>query len=65
MLHTVAVSVLAELLVDAGALATAELAAPYTGEWVFIPAGVVVVATLPLLVLNLARVLRAETRTHL
>ena len=57
VLHTLAVSVLAELLVDAGALAAAELIAPYTGEWVFIPAAVVVVATLPLLVLNLARVL--------
>lgn len=65
VLHTLAVSVLAELLVNAGALAAAELIAPHAGEWVFIPAGIVVVATLPLLVLNLARVLRAETRTDL
>ena len=63
VLHTLAASILTEVAVDAGVLAGADLLAPRTGEWVFIPAGVVVVATLPLLVLNLARVVRAELRT--
>jgi hypothetical protein len=60
VLHTLAASILVELLVDAGAFAAAELAAPFVGDWVFVVVAIVLVGTLPLLAVNLARVIRAD-----
>lgn len=58
VLHTLAASVILELLVDAGAVALAEILAPTLGDWVFAAAAVIVVGTAPVLVLNLARIIR-------
>jgi len=60
LIHVLAASVLAELAIDLAVGAGAEWAAPRVGEWVFIPAAIVIFGTLPLLVANVIRVIRAE-----
>ncbi len=62
--HVVVASVLLELALDFGAGAAAVLTAPYVGRWVYAVAGVVVVGSLPVLSLNIARVSRREWRRH-
>jgi hypothetical protein len=63
VLHALAASVLVELLVDVGAVALAEILAPTVGEWVFAAAAVIVIGTAPVLVLNLARIIRRLPET--
>lgn len=62
--HVVVASVALELGLDFGAGALAVVLAPYIGEWVYIAAGVIVVGSLPVLGLNIARVARREWRRH-
>jgi hypothetical protein len=62
--HVVVASVAVELALDFGAGAAAALAAPYLGKWVYAVAGVIVIGSLPLLTLNVARVARREWRKH-
>ena len=62
--HVVAASVVVELVLDFGAGALAILLAPLVGDWVYAVAGVVVVGSLPVLGLNIARVGRREWRRH-
>jgi hypothetical protein len=62
--HVVAASVALELALDFGAGAAAALVAPFVGTWVYGVAGVIVVGSLPLLALNIARVARREWRRH-
>jgi hypothetical protein len=62
--HVVVASVLLELVLDFGAGAAAVLLAPYVGQWVYAAAGVVVVGSLPVLSLNIARIARREWRRH-
>lgn len=62
--HVVVASVLVELALDFGAGAVAVLVAPYVGRWVYAAAGVIVVGSLPVLGLNIARVARREWRRH-
>jgi hypothetical protein len=61
--HVVVASVALELGLDFGAGALAVVLAPYIGEWVYI-AAVIVVGSLPVLGLNIARVARREWRRH-
>ena len=62
--HVVVASVLLELALDFGAGAVAVVIAPYTGRWVYAAAGVIVIGSLPVLGLNIARVARREWRRH-
>ena len=62
--HVVVASVLVELALDFGAGALAVVLAPHVGNWVYAVAGVVVVGSLPVLGLNIARVARREWRRH-
>ena len=62
--HVVVASVAIELAVDFGAGAVAVLAAPHVGDWVYVAASVIVVGSLPLLSLNIARVARREWKRH-
>ena len=62
--HIVVASVAVELALDFGAGALAIVLAPYLGNWVYAAAGVVVVGSLPVLGLNIARVARREWRRH-
>jgi hypothetical protein len=62
--HVVVASVLVELVLDFGAGAAAVVLAPYVGNWVYAVAGVIVVGSLPVLSLNIARVARREWRRH-
>jgi hypothetical protein len=62
--HVVVASVLVELALDFGAGALAVVLAPYVGSWVYAVAGVIVVGSLPVLGLNIARVARREWRRH-
>jgi hypothetical protein len=62
--HVVVASVAVELALDFGAGAAAALAAPYVGKWVYAVAGAIVIGSLPLLTLNIARVARREWRKH-
>ena len=62
--HIVVASIAVELALDFGAGALAVILAPYVGEWVYVAAGVVVVGSLPVLGLNIARVARREWRRH-
>jgi len=62
--HIVVASVVVELALDFGAGALAVILAPYVGEWVYVAAGVVVVGSLPVLGLNIARVARREWKRH-
>ncbi len=62
--HIVAASVAVELALDFGAGTLAVLLAPYLGDWVYVVASVVVIGSLPVLGLNIARVARREWRRH-
>ena len=62
--HVVVASVLVELALDFGAGALAVILAPYVGNWAYAAAGVIVVGSLPVLGLNLARVARREWQRH-
>ena len=62
--HVVAASVAVELALDFGAGGAAALAAPDVGRWVYAVAGAIVIGSLPLLTLNVARVARREWRRH-
>ena len=58
--HVVVASVMLELALDFGAGALAVVVAPFAGRWVYAAAGVIVVGSLPVLGLNIARVARRE-----
>jgi hypothetical protein len=58
--HIVAASIAIELALDLGAGAAAVFLAPHLGEWVFVAAGVIVIGSLPVLGLNIARVARRK-----
>jgi hypothetical protein len=62
--HVVAASIAVELALDFGAGALAVVLAPYLGTWVYAVAGVIVIGSLPVLGLNIARVARREWRGH-
>lgn len=62
--HVVVASVVVELLLDFGASAVAVLIAPSVGNWVYAVAGVIVVGSLPVLSLNIARIARREWKKH-
>jgi hypothetical protein len=62
--HVVAASVAIELALDFGAGAVAVVLAPFVGEWILVAAGVIVIASLPVLGLNIARVARREWKRH-
>jgi hypothetical protein len=62
--HVVVASVMLELALDFGAGAVAVLIAPYVGRWVYAVAGVIVVGSMPVLGLNIARVARREWVRH-
>jgi hypothetical protein len=62
--HVLAASIAVELALDFGAGAAAVALAPYVGEWVYAAAGVIVIGSLPVLGLNIARVVRREWRRH-
>lgn len=59
-----AASIAVELGLDFGAGAVAVIVAPFVGEWVYVAAGVIVIGSLPVLGLNIARVARREWRRH-
>ena len=58
--HVVVASIVLELALDFGAGAIAVVVAPYVGNWVYAVAGVIVVGSLPVLGLNIARVAHRE-----
>jgi hypothetical protein len=62
--HVVVASVVVELALDFGAGAGAVVLAPHVGQWVYAAAGVIVIGSLPVLSLNVARVARREWRRH-
>jgi len=62
--HVVVASVAVELALDFGAGALAVVLAPRVGDWVYAVAGVIVVGSMPVLGLNVARVARREWRAH-
>ena len=62
--HVVVASVALELALDFGAGALAVILAPHVGDWIYAAAGAVVIGSLPLLSLNIARVARREWRRH-
>ena len=62
--HVVAASIAVELALDFGAGALAVILAPILGEWVYVAAGVIVVASLPDLGLNVACVARREWKRN-
>ena len=62
--HIVVASIAVELALDFGAGALAVVVAPYVGDWVYAVAGVIVVGSLPVLGLNIARVARREWKRH-
>jgi hypothetical protein len=63
--HLVVASVAVELALDFGAGALAVVLAPTLGNWVYAAASVIVVGSLPVLGLNIARVARREWTRHL
>jgi hypothetical protein len=62
--HVVVASVVVELALDLGAGALAVILAPSVGNWVYAAAGVIVVGSMPVLGLNIARVARREWKQH-
>lgn len=62
--HIVVASIAVELALDFGAGALAVVIAPYAGDWVYAVAGVIVIGSLPVLGLNIARVARREWKRH-
>jgi hypothetical protein len=63
-LQVVLASIAVELALDFGAGAVAVVLAPYLGTWVYAVAGVIVIGSLPVLTLNVARVVVREWRQH-
>jgi hypothetical protein len=63
-LRVVVASIVVELLLDFGAGALAVVLAPSVGGWLYAVAGAIVVGSLPVLGLNIARVVRREWRRH-
>ena len=63
-LSVVLARIAVELALDFGAGALAIILAPYIGTWVYAVAGVVVIGSLPILGLNIARVARREWKRH-
>ena len=63
--HVVVASIIVELVLDFGAGAVAAIAAPYVGDWAYVAAGVIVIGSLPVLSVNIARVARREWERHL
>jgi hypothetical protein len=62
--HIVVASVVVELALDFGAGGLAVTLASRVGNWIYVAASVVVVGSLPVLRLNIARVARREWRRH-
>jgi hypothetical protein len=62
--HVVVASIAIELGLDFGAGALAVILAPYVGDWIYAVAAAIVVGSLPLLGLNIARVARREWNRH-
>jgi hypothetical protein len=62
--HVVAASIAVELALDFGAGAVAVVVAPYVGNWVYVAASVIVIGSLPVLALNIARVARRDWGRH-
>jgi hypothetical protein len=62
--HIVAASIAVELALDFGAGALAVILAPFLGNWVYVAASVIVIGSLPVLGLNIARVARREWKRH-
>ena len=62
--HVVAASIAVELALDFGAGALAVVLAGYVGNWVYLAASVIVIGSLPVLGLNIARVARREWIRH-
>ena len=62
--HVVAASIAVELALDLGAGAVAVVVAPSIGTWVYAVAGVIVIGSLPVLGLNVARIARREWKSH-
>ena len=62
--HVVAASIAVELALDFGAGALAVILAPSLGDWVYVVASVIVIGSLPVLGLNIARVARREWKRH-
>jgi hypothetical protein len=62
--HIVVASVALEVALDFGAGVAAVILAPGVGDWVYVAASVVVVGSLPVLGLNIARFARRESRRH-
>ena len=62
--HVVVASIAVELALDFGAGALAVVLAPHVGTWVYAVAGVIVVGSLPVLGLNIARIARREWKRH-
>ena len=62
--HVIGASVAVELALDFGAGALAVILAPFLGEWVYAAAGVIVIGSLPVLTLNIARIARREWKRH-
>jgi hypothetical protein len=62
--HIVVASIAVELALDFGAGAVAVILAPFVGDWIYVAAGVIVIGSLPVLGLNIARVARREWKRH-
>jgi hypothetical protein len=62
--HVVGASIAIELALDFGAGALAVVLAPHVGDWVYVAAGVIVIGSMPVLGLNVARVARREWKRH-
>jgi ABC-type enterochelin transport system permease subunit len=62
--HIVVASIALELALDFGAGAVAVLLAPFVGTWIYAAAAVIVIGSLPVLGLNVARVARREWKAH-
>jgi hypothetical protein len=62
--HVVVASVVIELTLDFGAGALAVILAPHLGNWVYVVASVIVIGSLPVLGVNIARVALREWKRH-
>jgi hypothetical protein len=62
--RVVVASVAVELALDFGAGLVAVALAPFVGTWTYAVAGVIVIGSLPVLCLNIARVARREWKRH-
>jgi hypothetical protein len=62
--HIVVASIAVELALDFGAGAVAVILAPFVGKWVYAAAAIIVIGSLPVLGLNIARVGRREWKRH-